>query len=85
MTRKHGPLYSDPFVCKWLEGLTDKQKANRIHKFNKYLEWRETTPKEILDSGLQETDHIEKFKNLYLEEKEKQEQQLNEQKELLVG
>ncbi|MBK5114869.1 MAG: hypothetical protein KGD59_03050 [Candidatus Heimdallarchaeota archaeon] len=36
MTRKHGPLYSDPFVSKWLDGFTDKQKANKIHKFRKY-------------------------------------------------
>ena len=75
MVRKYGSLYSDPFMSKWLEGLTDKQKANRIHKFNKYLEWRKKTPKEILDSGLQEAEHLEQFKNLYPGEKKKQEQQ----------
>ena len=75
MNSRRNPLYSDPFVSKWLEGLTDKQKANRIHKFNKYLEWRKKTPKEILDTGLKEAEYIEQFKNLYPGEKEKQEQQ----------
>jgi len=76
MARRHGPLYSDPFISTWLEGLTDKQKSVKVHKLNRYLEWRKKTPKEILDAGLAEVNFIEQYKNLYPDnEKDSREQQ----------
>jgi len=73
--RKHGKLYSDPYVNAWLETIKKEQRANRIFKFNKYLEWRGITVQELLQSGVNEAAYIEDFKNDFANDKEKMEKQ----------